>query len=70
MEDLYLAAAQGIAWLGKGNAGVYAIVSRRAKKIAVKCVQYALHDWGQVGSPQGQSNERLPVLLGEARVLA
>ena len=44
--------------------------SRRAKKIAVKCMQYALHDWGQVGSPQGQANERLPVLLGEARVLA
>ena len=44
--------------------------SRRAKMIAVKCMQYALHDWGQVGSPQGQSNERLPVLLGEARVLA
>ena len=44
--------------------------SRRGKKIAVKCMQYALHDWGQVGSPQGQANERLPVLLGEARVLA
>ena len=46
------------------------ICSRRAKKIVVKCMQYALHDWEQDGSPQGQANETLQVFLGEARVLA
>ena len=46
------------------------IGSRRAKKIVVKCMQHALHNWEQVGSPQGQANETLQVFLGEARVFS